>query len=77
MSRITQRMSLHLNCGKDGHCYVFKLFVDDKPTNIQRFTSSKHGKKSDDRLLCGDEEFDLMGAKPDAAEDFILERVTA
>lgn len=72
---IEQRMTLHLNCGQDGHRYVYDIIVDGKETSVQRITASKGGVRTMDKIICGDEEFDVMGAKPGSATEFILDRV--
>lgn len=74
---IEQRMTLHLNCGQDGHRYCYDILVDGKETSVGRITASKRGVRTMDKLICGDEEFDVMGAKPGSAKEFILDRVEA
>lgn len=71
----SQRMKFHLNCGQDGHRYVYDIFADAKPTKISRLTSSKRGTVYADVLCCENEEFDLQGVTGAAAVDWMMGRI--
>lgn len=63
MSAWTQKMTMHLNGGREFSTLAYDVFVDGQPTNIvhviQTNGSPKYLKTSD-VLRCGQEEFDIL-----------------
>lgn len=71
--RWTQRMTLHLN--GDTTQMHRDLYRDGGPTGIRRATVTagrRSGyRKTVDKLICGEEEFDLLATKGEGALDWL------
>lgn len=73
---ITQKMALHLNMGRE-HAMHYAIHVDGRETQIGRVRTSDRKRGylvTSDKLICGDDEFDLKAGSMEDARAWILER---
>lgn len=74
MTEFKQNMTLHFNGGSDFSSLHYEVTADGKPTDITRFTKTNgrpQYRKTEDKLICGDDVFDVLATKGVGIKDWL------